>query len=165
MKNNRGFTMIELMVVIAIVGILAMVITTSTNSYYLAQAKEFANEYNALLSRCKVDTLSGANAPTYLTLSKKDDGFYGELYEGGELVASKKLGGNNLSCNVTIGGSVSAVSGGNTLALAFDRSSGAVLDKNGVQSKCTLVSIITNDGGGYAVEITPTTGYHKVVKK
>ena len=89
--NNRGFTLVELIVVIAILGILAGVMSYSVNQIFSGQARQFADEYDALLTQCRVSTLSGAAAPTYVMLCQDSGGdYYGVLVEGGAEVSRKQ---------------------------------------------------------------------------
>lgn len=178
MKNNRGFTLIELMVVVAIVSILVGAMTYSINSVSSTRAKKFASDLNAMISQCRVDTMSGAPSPTYLEISQDENGdYYGTLYEGGAEKAKQKLGGSGISCSFitdSIAAQSYSISGNNSTALylAFDRATGAFSKLTDVKSSdsalnvasgnyCTSITIASG-GGSYTITLVPNTGYHSV---
>lgn len=168
--NNRGFTLVELIVVIAILGILSGVMSYSVNQIFSSRARKFADEYDALLTQCRVSTLSGAKAPVYVKLYQDTNGdFYGALYEGGSEVSSKKLGGNSLSCTFTYGsgtGTTAAISDSQSLCIGYNRSTGAFLALNsvgtglntGLSGNCTKVCVADK----ITITLVPSTGYHKI---
>lgn len=177
MKNNKGFTLLELLVVIAIIGILLGAMTYSVNSVSGTRAKKFASDLSALVSQCRIDTMSGAPTPTYLKLYQADNGdYYGVLYEGGStdtyIKASRKLGGGGIDCTfkTDVGSSYSV--GGNyktSLCLAFDRSNGAFQKLVIIPGQSATItgdfctSITAASGSGrYVVTLVPETGYHSV---
>ena len=180
MKNNRGFTLIELMVVVAIVSILVGAMTYSINSVSSTRAKKFASDLNAMISQCRVDTMSGAPSPTYLKISQKDNStgdVYAALYEDGTVKAEQKLGGSGISCSFitdSIAAQSYSISGNNSTALylAFDRATGAFSKLTDVKSSdsalnvasgnyCTSITIASG-GGSYTITLVPKTGYHSV---
>lgn len=168
--NDRGFTLVELIVVVAILGILSGVMSYSVNQIFSSQARKFADEYDALLTQCRVSTLSGAAAPTYVMLCQDSGGtYYGVLYEGGTEVSRKKLGGDNLSCTFTYGsgtGTTAAISDSQSLCIGYNRSTGAFLTLNsvgsglntGLSGNCTKVCVADK----ITITLVPSTGYHKI---
>ena len=174
MKNNKGFTLLELLVVIAIIGILLGAMTYSVNSVPGTRAKKFASDLSALVSQCRIDTMSGAPTPTYLKLYQADNGdYYGVLYEGGVEKAKQKLGGSGISCKFSTavdGSSLVDVKNAQSISLGFDRSTGAFVKLSDVcEGKnsgitgdyCTFI-FIASGGGSYVITLVPNTGYHSV---
>ena len=174
MKNNKGFTLLELLVVIAIIGILLGAMTYSINSVSITRAKKFASDLNAMISQCRVDTMSGAPSPTYLEISQDENGdYYGTLYEGGAEKAKQKLGGSGISCKFSTavdGSSPIDVNRAQSISLGFDRSTGSFVKlsnvctgkNSGITGEyCTFV-FIASGGGSYVITLVPETGYHSL---
>ncbi len=74
MKNNQGFTLIELIVVIAIMGIIAGISGSSLSGVSNQELKNFVNTYDAMLSECKVETMSGMPDPMLEIMVVEKDG-------------------------------------------------------------------------------------------
>ena len=172
-KNHKGFTLIELIVVVSILSILAGAVLYSVNSVSSTRARRFSSELSALLSECRINTLSGAAAPVYLKLCLEDGTYYGVFYEDGAERKRQALGDDSLSCTVEADGSVFSVSAAEpTLCLAFSRYTGAFLkledvtDSGGVLNGthtgyCTAITV-SAAGGHFTLQLIPETGYHTV---
>ncbi len=161
-RNSRGFTLIELLAVIAIMGVLAGLVVFSVSSVSTTKLGKFANECESLLSRCRVDSLSGAVKPR-LEFSVSGDKTVCTLYENSVSVADAKLDLTLGSCSVTLNsGSVTTISSGTTFSLSFDPVSGVQLKPKIGDAEsdyyCTKISISGN--ATYIIELTPETGYH-----
>lgn len=101
MKNERGFSLIELLIVVAVIGIIAAIAVPN-----LVQSKKAANEASAIASVRNLVTAEITYASTV------GSGQFGDL---GQLVAEKFIddvlgGGNKDGYNFTVtgGGSTSA---------------------------------------------------------
>jgi len=153
MKDNKGFTLIELMVVIAIIGVIVGAMTYSINSVSSTRAKKAASDLSALISQCRVDTLSGAPSPTYLEVSKDGEVYYGILHEGGAEKSKQKLGGSGVNI------SWSPQTDDAVLKIGFSKATGAMDEKN--YKTCTSIAI-TSGAGSYTIKLVPETGHHSV---
>ena len=99
MKNNRGFTLIELIAIIAVMAIIAGVSTGVMSNVSHREMKNFLHAYDAMLSECKVETLSGMKNPS-LKLIFDDEEYKAVLYENGTQVKEEYLGKYILACTI-----------------------------------------------------------------
>ncbi len=58
-KNNKGYTLVELIVIIAILAVLVSVISYSIGIVFRNRSREAASDFDSLLSAVRISTMSG----------------------------------------------------------------------------------------------------------
>ncbi len=58
--NNKGFTLVEMMIVIAVIAVAIVGIITSTAVISSSNARKAANSFISLMGECRVNTTTGA---------------------------------------------------------------------------------------------------------
>ena len=121
---------------IAIIGMLAGVASASINQIFSNQTRKFINECDAMLTRCRVETLSGAPSNTFVEfrLDDSDSKYYVAYYKGNVLVEEERLKTNSVSCTYCIAGGapVPFDDDGESLRISYSRTTGA-MDEHGTQ--------------------------------
>ncbi len=99
-ERDRGFTLVEVIVVLAIISILITVIATSVSLVYTTDTKAAANTFASLLSACRVAEMSGEDDPRVVLEQHSDGNYYGVLYVGSTtnplIREQKELGPNTM---------------------------------------------------------------------
>ena len=142
-KNNSGFSLVELIIVIAIIAALIGTVVLSVSMVFSANAKACSNDLQREIADCKVTTMGkaqawlivyrGENGRIYSQLhimEQKEGGTVGELEEITE--EPQKIGGNRVSVTYTDASGTpdlelptGAAAG---IRIEFDRSSGSFKD-------------------------------------
>ncbi len=152
-NNNKGFTLIEVIVVIAIIAIMSTVFVSTMSQVTIAELGDAATSTAALLSHGKVSTLSGEPNVT-VEIWGDAGGFYGAVYSDGRTQNEEKLikAGTVVSYTDASGGGT--IDSGDTLEITFNRNTGAFESPSGISS-------ISFSAGNTirTVEITASTGY------
>lgn len=158
MKNNKGFTLVELIVVIAMMAIIAGVSSSVISIVSKQELKDFTNNLDAMLCQAKVETMSGLPDPA-LEISIIDGEYKATLYKNYNSskneVKSQYLGEDYLTCSVpgiTMGP-------GKKIVFAYDRNTGELKDDT-----IKTLQVSDQSGATFKIEFIPQTGYHKVIK-
>ena len=138
-KNNSGFSLVELIIVIAIIAALIGTVVLSVSMVFSAPATACSNDLQRAIADCKVTTMGKAQA-WLIVYRGENDRIYSQLHimeqkeggEAGELVEvtedPQKIGGNRVTVTYTdASGNVSELPTGADagIRIEFDRSSGS----------------------------------------
>ena len=167
--RNKGYTLIELIVVVAILGSLFGISTISLTAVSSGQAKKCAGEIDALISRCKVGAMS-REGDVYLRLYIAGGSVHGAYYENGALVSDDELSSKALSVSYETDDGMSYSLEDMPLSLSFHRSTGAFMALNDVPglhylysegASCVRIDV---SGGSRTISLTlvPPTGSHEI---
>lgn len=136
MKQNRGYSLIEVVVVIAIMMVLAGVIGLQINMIWGFYSKECAKNLESQLNKVQITNMS--RKLTAMKISQRDDGYYVSVIENldnpaEKVLEEKKIGRKSLE--VTYSTDVKdtteyTLAGGTEIVIQFDRSTGALKVSN-----------------------------------
>lgn len=157
-KNNKGFSLVELVVVIAIMVVLVGGTITYIGSYGSSKVKKCAKELESHLTQTKVCAMTRTQAN--MTLYADSTGVYVKTVEGSNTDTSK-IGDSGISVSYrNVRGSSTYISVGTMessgILITFDRASGA-LKKMADGNYCYGFKI-DNGSHTYYVDIEPLTG-------
>ena len=171
MKKNRGFSLIEMMVIIAIMGILIAMITPALYSLFSSSTRGCAMNVDSLIAKCKVYAM-GRSEDVVVMIYKGDDGkIWGEYIEGNKAIGqAEQLGDSRVELSVTPpGGAAYAPTRAQPLYISFSKATGGLClfgdSRDGFFTPASgqLAKIdITSAGKPYEVSIYATTGKHGV---
>lgn len=166
MKQNKGFSLIELIVVIAIIAVLASVAALSVGSLAANDARSGAANINAAVSRVRTMCM-GRQGEVKLVLEKDADTgkIMGHFYENGVIIDTRELCSSRVtvSCN----SSPIATAPQPLRTISFKRATGE-LDLPagnydlGNPPYC-LIKVFGPGNNYYAVQIYRDTGSHSVL--
>lgn len=147
MKKNHGFTMVEVMVTVAIMGVLASIIGITMGVLLGQRVKSMAADTKSVFQSTQAVALSRDDAYVELRQNGDDATIIAYSAAGKEI---NRADGHNVKLYVTIGGSETAVSG--PIAIHFDRQTGGIKPQ-------------TDGGTDYVTAIRVTNGKRNVVLK
>ena len=157
-KNNEGFSLVELIVIIAIMAVLTGAIITYVGSLGNAQAKKCVNGIVTGFSQTKVCAMSRANAS--MVVYTNDDGVFLVTNQGSNERVEKIGTAGTVVQYRTVRDSNSFSPVGDSAAtgikIEFDRASGAC--KKTVSGKYCYGFKVTCGKTTYIVNIEPLTG-------
>ncbi len=146
--NNKGFSMVEVIIVLAIIAVLTVSagigVTTLTGFY----AKEFSENFESEYNRARAMSLSYVN--TSLTISADSSGIYSELKnesaDGTIETTSTRIGKNSVVLKDASGNLITK------LVFTFNRESGSLI--NYTVDEFT----VTQGNKTYRIKLFPETG-------
>ena len=173
MNRNRGFSLIELIVVVAILAIAASLVVGSFNLVYVKNMQSCASRIDALLSKTKICAMTRAGS-VYLRIYQGSDGIYADYCEGGAVVESNKVGKSTVALVWNDGTTDHALADqGQDLYLSFDRGTGAFLtlaqsfscanqSYTGANTNCCVSITLTGGGTTRTITMIAPTGKHTI---
>lgn len=178
-KNRKGFSLIEIIIVIAILGVLAGSSVAIFGHISYANTKKVVEEVDTALSRLRLDTMTtmSQEKPQYLYIYRLKDGYYMKLYEDKlktgtfDITASAtRLCGNNVTIKTDAGGlDVCSSSATSYICIAYTKSGLFQIrqlvggtETGGTGDKDKLESIEISGNGTYTIKLTNATGRHYI---
>ena len=176
-KNNRGFSYVELIIVLGMLTALVTVVAGGMSVAWGARASKAANSVDSLLSQCKVNALSGEDNYIQIIYAEKDsaerytaDGYYAELYRDG---SSEPYKSDNIANNrIHISFQDEEIGTENAIQIKFNQETGAVeyarsVPGSGPTSTATdatpdEIHIGFQFGRPYTITLYKLTGEHQV---
>ena len=166
-KNNKGYSLVELIVVIAIISVVGMGALWSIIMVFSANAKTCANDIVGAISECKVTTMSKGQGNVRVIIYRGVNGnIYSELQmresSGGSWEAvreAEKIGARKCSVGTTDGAD-DLPDKASAWEIYFDRSSGSFLYSTDSGKPNTSVREIYVQGGrkNYCIKLEELTG-------
>ena len=158
-KNNEGFSLVELIIIIAVMAVLTVSIVTYTGLIGDSNAKKCAKELGNSLSETKVCAMSRAEAK--LIVYADSSGVYVKKVQSGRADKTEKIGKKGVKLGyIDIRNSTTYTAVGTTedtgIVIQFDRASGAC--KKMDSGKYCYGFKITAGDASYKVNIEPLTG-------
>ncbi|MCM1121040.1 MAG: prepilin-type N-terminal cleavage/methylation domain-containing protein [Eubacterium sp.] len=167
-KNNSGFSIIELIIVIAIIAVIITTAALSIGLVFSANARTCANDIMGAISECKIATMSGGRGNVRLILYRDDSGnIFSELQTRESAAAgwvtgndgAEKIGARRCMVGATDGGD-DLPTRDSAWEIYFDRSSGSFLENLDGGADATSVWEIYVQGGrkNYHIRLEKLTG-------
>ena len=183
-KKNQGFTLVELVIVVAIFSILLGIMTPSLNSILGFRVQRAANSIGVSLDKTKIEAMNRLVGE--MKLEKRSDGYYisyyldrGKAYGGKqeqpEKIAPAKTKISYTTCSDASGSDPvnHEMQAGDSVILTYDRITGAFLpvqnkgwtqtDINAALEAGEDIDLVRDGEGDYCSSITVEGGYRKRV--
>ncbi len=180
-EDNRGFSLVELMVVIAIMAVVIGIFFAGTGYIASTSARSLANSIKSAIGETRIRTMGKQETVLYIYRDKTDSKYYKQYVikvngSWKEPEPPEVLGKHHPNLEYTVGGTDTLLADGDHILIGFDRRTGKEETVTGINADvdsstgklitgtASMNSIICENikisGGGseYNVEIIPATG-------
>ncbi|MDR2531042.1 MAG: prepilin-type N-terminal cleavage/methylation domain-containing protein [Oscillospiraceae bacterium] len=180
-KRNAGFSLVELIICVAILAVVIGLVGPSIASMWKSEARKCAFNIDSLISKCRTDSMSrgfvgydDTKTPeenkiankVYIRIYVKDDKVYGDTYFGTAKVNTDQLGGHRAAGSLEVNGTAVNDKG---VFISFDRATGRLDVFDTTQASETPPSSLGTISGNtyfttgtFKVTIIALTGKHEV---
>lgn len=166
--HNGGYSLIELVIVLAIIAIIMSTVFYSIILIFSANAKSTANDIQRAIGDCKVTTMGRSAAYMELYRDSSNENVYTRMYvmdSSGTYVPSEpqKVGPNRVTVKYVsseAGIAETELLAGDSIQIWFDRATGGFADN----ASHTFYECIRVEGGSknYEIRLTKLTGKSEV---
>ena len=181
-KGTDGFSLIELVIVIAIAAIMVGGAALSINILTTANTKDLANEINSGLTELKAKNIS-QEKPVYLHVYKYQDSYYMKYTDSVSLTpddSGKEIGSPAMRVSVTydvrddsdhkLSDETAMLGAGGDICIGMAKKDGAFIffEKNLAEKRkraAREITVSSSDGSGYIVYMVTDTGNHYIQVK
>jgi len=165
-KNNGGYSLVELIIVLAIIAIIMSTVFYSIILIFSANARSCANDIQRSIGDCKVTTMGKSSAYMTLYRDAANENVYTRMYimdSSGTYVPSdpQKVGTQKVTVAYKPkGGTETELTAGSEIKIGYDRATGGFTDKGDPD----LYELIRVKGGSknYEIVLTELTGKSEV---
>ncbi|MEG1848278.1 MAG: prepilin-type N-terminal cleavage/methylation domain-containing protein [Lachnospiraceae bacterium] len=175
MKQNKGFSLVEIIIVITIMTVLAGLMSVSVSLIFGLDAKKCAKQLEGYLNLAKTNALS-KDAEELRIYRGSDQQYYVdfvEYYYTGEVtnptltskvIQTELIGKDTVTITYTLtSGSTGQIDVGKSITIGFHRSTGAFqavkINDTQTAAYCTALTIARGTKQ-YTIEMIPETGKH-----
>ncbi len=157
-KDKEGFSLVELIIVIAVMGILVGAAAYSFGYMKLADAKGLANGINSGLSELKSESMA-KNKPVYMHLYEQD-GSYILYYSEDSSCDTSKEGKNLGSSTMSVKMDGTELGSGGTKSFHIRKKDGAFEAVDGDEPPSEIE--VSSDSYTYKIVLVKETGRHYI---
>ncbi len=170
--NNMGYSMVELIIVMAIIAAIMSTVFFSIILIFSANAKSTANDIQRAIGDCKVTTMGRSAAYMELYRDASNDNVYTKMYiwdnSAVDYVESEeqKVGPKRVTVEYSTDGvNKTELAAGDRIAIFFDRASGGFITgttKDGISHPIYKAIFVEGGSKHYRIELTELTGKSEV---
>lgn len=151
-RHSGGFSLVEMIAVISIIGIIVIISAGPLASIYKARAKAVSTELNALITQCKLNTLSGKSSRLEVEFDEDENRYKCELIytdksRNNEIYKTEYIGSKQSEIKVNNSKSLKS----NKMIIGFSPSTGKVNF-----FKCGDENLLLNDENKITVQSAQT---------